>query len=219
MQTPKLHRIAYLWPGLPQLWLRGSWAGLAVAVGFTVLANTLLLATLVYTEWLARDVKLIGFGSLASVWMLAWWLSRGERVRGQANLGGESPESAEADLAEDNRDELFREAQQVYLQNDWVATEQVLLKLLKQDSRDVESRLMLATLWRHQGRSREALRQLDRLERLEAAEVWKYEIAAEREAIAGAARQKETMPDSIDDEKVVDNKEPPSDETGRSLAA
>ncbi len=78
---------------------------------------------------------------------------------------------------------MFREAQGHYLSNDWVATEQVLLKLLKQDARDAESRLMLATLWRHQGRSAEALRQLDRLERLEAAENWQHEIAAERLAI------------------------------------
>ena len=44
------------------------------------------------------------------------------------------------------RDLMFREAQGHYLSNDWVATEQLLLKLLKQDARDVEGRLMLATL-------------------------------------------------------------------------
>jgi thioredoxin-like negative regulator of GroEL len=77
-------------------------------------------------------------------------------------------------------DQLFREAQTRYLENDWVAAEQLLLKLLKQDARDVEGRLMLATLWRHQGRREEALRQLDRLGRLEAADKWRDEIAAER---------------------------------------
>ena len=44
---------------------------------------------------------------------------------------------------------------------------------------------MLATLWRHQQRSAEALRQLDRLERLEAAAKWQHEITAERAAITG----------------------------------
>ena len=215
MQTPKLPRIAYLWPGLPQLWIRGSWAGLAVAVGFTVLANTLLLAALVYTEWLSRDVKLIGFGSLVTVWLLAWWLSRDERSLGQARLDDELlSASSEADPVEEKRDELFREAQQKYLENDWVATEQVLLKLLKRDARDIESRLMLATLWRHQGRYGESLRQLDRLERFEAAEEWKYEIAAEREAIAGVAEQEEaTTPEP------TESNDPPADDTDQRLVA
>jgi len=111
---------------------------------------------------------------------------------------------------------LFREAQQRYLENDWVATEQLLLKLLKQDARDIESRLMLATLWRHQGRGEEALRQLNRLERLEAASIWKHEIEAERDAIVSAVRPDELTSESLTDS---DNKNPPSDDTSRPMAA
>lgn len=169
--------------------MRGSWAGLLVAVGFTALANVLL-ATLVFSEWLTLETRLFGYGSLAVVWLLARWQSRNER---RANLASDALASAgevenelQEELAEQppaERDRLFREAQGHYLSNDWVATEQVLLKLLKQDARDVESRLMLATLWRHQGRGVEALRQLDRLQRLEAASTWQHEIAAERMAI------------------------------------
>ena len=206
MPTHKIHKTAYFWPGLPQLWIRGSWAGLLVAVGFTVLANVLLLATLVFGEWLSTETRLIGTGVLAVVWLLARWQSRTERQAGSiaatyATINEETTDEeveAEAGVVERppaERDLLFREAQGHYLSNDWVATEQVLLKLLKQDARDAESRLMLATLWRHQGRSAEALRQLDRLERLEAAENWQHEIAAERLAIEIAMNEKNEEPE------------------------
>ncbi|NOY30388.1 MAG: hypothetical protein GXP28_09500 [Planctomycetes bacterium] len=218
-QTRKLHWTACLWPGLPLLWNQGSWVGLAVAVGFTALANVLLLASLVFTEWLTSNVRLTGLGVLTVVWLLAWWQSRGERVRGRVGVAEE--ESPEGEQPADEREEWFREAQQRYLENDWVATEQLLLKLLKQDARDVESRLMLATLWRHQGRGEEALRQLDRLERLEAASTWKYEIEAEREAIVSAVRKDELTPENLDktNDKKTNDKKPLSDDTSRPMAA
>jgi len=173
------------------LWIRGSWAGLLVAVGFTVLANVLLLATLVFGEWLSTETRLMGLGMLVVVWLLARWQSRAERLAIRVGATDATDATDEDELNDEEaaqrppaeRDLMFREAQGHYLSNDWVATEQVLLKLLKQDARDVESRLMLATLWRHQGRGAEALRQLDRIERLEAAENWQHEVAAERMAI------------------------------------
>ncbi len=191
MPTRKIHKTAYFWPGLPQLWIRGSWAGLLVAVGFTVLANVLLLATLVFSEWLSLETRLIGLGMLAVIWLSARWQSRTERLAFRLDATNATDATDEDELNDEEatqrppaeRDLLFREAQGHYLSNDWVATEQVLLKLLKHDARDVECRLMLATLWRHQGRGAEALRQLDRLERLEAAENWQHEITAERMAI------------------------------------
>ncbi len=194
MRMRRIQKAAYFWPGLPQLWIGGSWAGLLVAVGFTALANVLLLATLVFDAWLPSRMLLAGYSVLAVVWLAVRWQSRAER---QALCLDVTEDEAMDDEATDQspaeRDLLFREAQGHYLSNDWVATEQVLLKLLKQDARDVESRLMLATLWRHQGRGAEALRQLDRLERLEAAETWQHEIAAERSAI-------DEMNDEVNDE-------------------
>lgn len=154
-----------------------------MAVGFTALLNFLLLATLVYRQWLPSQVQLIGLALLATIWLLARWQSRAERRASLAVAEDAETGIGTADQLPEVRDKLFRDAQGHYLRNDWVATEQLLLKLLKQDARDVESRLMLATLWRHQGRSAEALRQLDRLERLEAAVDWQGEIAAERIAI------------------------------------
>src|SRR5690606_39667294 len=75
----------------------------------------------------------------------------------------------EVAFRDQEREQVYIAAQRHYLQGDWVATERTLHQLLKQDARDAQSRLMLATLWRHQGRLSEAARQLDKLERLETA--------------------------------------------------
>jgi hypothetical protein len=188
--TRKLPRIAYFWPGLPQLWLRGSWAGLVIAVGFTALVNMLILATCVFHEWIPREQMLGGYGLVAVSWLAGWWQYRRQTLDevAMAATGDESSSggTTRVGLASEPREQLFREAQQIYLRGDWVAAEQKLLKLLKLDDRDAESRLMLATLWRHQGRHREAVRQLDKLSRLEVADPWQYEIAAEREENAAA---------------------------------
>ena len=189
----RIHGASCLWPGLPHLWTRGSWAGLAVAVGFTALGNGLLLATFVFDEWMTGQSLWIGYGTLVAVWLIAGWHGRLVLRRHSAGLVGEPRGEQSQDRKQEQRDRLFREAQQSYLRSDWVATEKVLLQLLKQDARDVESRLMLATLWRHQGRTAESLRQLDRLERLEAAEKWSHEIAAERAAAASTAAPDKTQ--------------------------
>jgi tetratricopeptide (TPR) repeat protein len=206
--TRKLPKIAYFWPGLPQLWVRGSWVGLAVAVGFTALVNVLILATCVFGEWIPRGQMLGGYGLVALAWLSGWWQShrQGPTELSSTENGDEPAGGASAiGLTHQPSEELYREAQQVYLQGDWVAAEQLLLKLLKLNDRDAEARLMLATLWRHQGRHREANRQLDKLSRLEAADQWQNEIAVERQENAAALKDIGT-PSQIDG-KSSDTKE------------
>jgi len=73
-----------------------------------------------------------------------------------------------------------------YLQGQWFEAEKRLIQLLRQNPRDVEARLMIATLFRHTRRWEEALRQLDQLERLEASQAWALEIQRERAVIEQA---------------------------------
>ena len=161
-----------------------------MAVGFTALVNVLLLATFVYRQWIPDDAISIGYGASVTVWLIAWWQSRWERRANLADAAGEPiPESPASVKKRKEQDKLFREAQQRYLESDWLGAEQLLLRLLKADARDVEGRLMLVTLWRHQGRTQEALRQLDKLERLEAAQHWQQEIAAERKRLEADVMQ------------------------------
>ena|GEM_PF-577552 len=191
-----MHWFAYLWPGFPHLWNRGSWAGLALAVGFTVLLNALLAATLVWAEWMSPGVRQIGYGVLAVIWSLAWLESRADwrrylaerrvvELSAQQTIAGSTPGAMVDGESEELVDRLFRDAQVQYLAGDWVRCEQLLRQLLKLDKRDVEGRLLLASMWRHLGRMEEAARHLHRLERLEAAAPWSYEIARELDAIAG----------------------------------
>jgi hypothetical protein len=182
---PRLHWCAYLWPGLPQVWLRGSWVGLTLAVGFTAIANVLLAATLVWDGWLPERGRWIGLAGLAVIWAVSWIEGRAEwrRLLAQWREGADDAESQ----PDARREQGYRDAQTAYLAGDWVSAERRLLELLRYDARDAEARLLLATLWRHEDRHEAALRELEILERLETAAPWAFEIATERERIAAAS--------------------------------
>ena len=179
---------------------------MAVAVGFTALANVLVASSLVWTEWLPVRTRLIGLATLAVVWVLAWLESRADWRRLAAEW---STGQSIADPAE-RSDQWFREAQGAYLAGDWVAAEKALLQLLQLNDRDAEARLMLATLWRHEGRPDDARRELDRLETYETAALWSEEIAAERKQLEPASVV-ESEPQQPDAAVVRPNNEQPTD--------
>jgi hypothetical protein len=166
----------YLWPGLPQLWCRGLWWGLALAVGFGVLLNLLVMASFVWVE-------LLGSGTLKFAWLATSVLWLGSAVASVWHSWGVVPRvtgSAEA---------MFRVALSEYLKGNWFEAERTLGRLLEVRPGDVEARLLLATLLRHNVRLTEALEQLARLELLEDARRWAREIEVEREAIAELAAE------------------------------
>jgi hypothetical protein len=157
---------------------------LALAIGFTALANLLAATTLVWSEWLPGRVRWIALGVLSAIWLAAWIEGRADWRRWLSELS-EDETTPPVDAAGQS-DAWYRDAQAAYLGGDWVSAEKTLVKLLKQDPRDAEARLMLATLWRHEGRIEPASRELDRLERLETAAPWEFEIACERERICAS---------------------------------
>jgi hypothetical protein len=166
-----LRYATYLWPGLPQLWFEGAWSGLALAFGFGLLVNFLLLATLIWVELIAPPVLGLAWLAIGAIWVgsgifVAW-------------TGGLRDSSAAAQA----RDDLFRSALGEYLKGAWFEAESLLGKLVAQDHRDVDARLMLASLLRHTRRPLEARRQLDELQRLEKAEKWQAEIDHERQLL------------------------------------
>jgi len=165
----RMPRLVYLWPGLPQLWLSGLWSGLALAAGFAVLFDLLLVASYVWVELLSpRDLRL-GWMAAGTVWGSSALLSAGYRRTAPTTTSAER---------------WYREALQEYLQGSWFEAEAILNRLLRNSPRDVESRLLLATLLHRTRRSDEALDQLDRLERLRDAARWSREIADLRQRIA-----------------------------------
>ena len=97
----------------------------------------------------------------------------------------------------------FREAAEYYLKGNWFEAECALVELLRQNPRDPEAGLMLATLLRHTGRLEEATNHLDRLERFEGSRKWALEIRRERAKIAAtqaAAGKAETAPEGASHE-------------------
>jgi tetratricopeptide (TPR) repeat protein len=127
----------------------------------------------------------------AVIWVLSLVEAQADWRRLIAEWSVSGEETADA-----RQQRWLREAQHSYLRGEWQQAEQPLLEMLRFDPRDLEARLQLATLRRHQGRRREAAVELDRLERMEAAVRWQWEINNERGRLQSAnqaeARQSAT---------------------------
>lgn len=161
--------VTCLWPGLPQLWLRGDSLGLVAAVMLAAHVNLCIAASWVWPELLTPSHRWACWLAAGAVWLacLPWsyWAMRGI-VSGRK--GGET---------------LLIAAQTEYLRGNWVETESLVKRQLRRDARDVEARLLLAAVCRRTGRFDEASRQLRRLARLDEAEHWRREIVEEQERI------------------------------------
>lgn len=213
MPRPKPRRrvpwAAYLWPGLPHLWVRGSLAGLLLALAFSVLLNVLILATLVWPAWLPPRLRLACAATALGLWIAALWETRGELRRlAQERESAEAPEQAPA---EDPNNALLREAQRGYLRGDLRSAETALRKAVRQDRDDFEAKFWLVSVARKGGRIRRAERLLARIERLDAAAAWRHELADEQRRIdeAKSATQQPTdqtettVPDTADTASVT----------------
>ncbi len=173
----------YLWPGLPYVWSCGSWAGLAMAIGAAAILNVLLLITCGWTELIGSSLR------------ISLWVAMGVAWVGAAIWSATRSPTGAAERESDR----FAEAVDHYLRGDYYQTEQILEGLLRRNIRDVDARLMLATMWRRTGRPDEATHQLDVLARWEGAGKWELEIRKERELLAKAKTQHAatTEPDRI----------------------
>ena len=176
----KMRWTTCLWPGLPQLWTYGSWSGLALALGAAVVLDLLLLVSFGWSELVDQSVRNILWAAFGVFWVVAvGWSAR--QCRRRAAAGTPDP-----------RKDPFAEALDLYLKGDYYQAEHVLEGLLRRNLRDVDARLMLATLLRHTGRLDEAAGQLDTLARFEGAGKWELEMRRERELLAEAKTHKAT---------------------------
>jgi hypothetical protein len=78
---------------------------------------------------------------------------------------------------------LFVQAQGEYLRGHWYEAESLLRKLLRKSPGDIEAHLLLATLYRHTRRGDEMRDRLRRLERLDGAQQWRWEVDRERQLL------------------------------------
>jgi hypothetical protein len=161
-----------MWPGLPQLWRRGDWSGLALALGFALLLNLVLLTTFVWTELVAPPVAVTAWTAVVGFWLVS--------LIGSWRTGVELPGTTTA------QEDLFPTAIAEYLKGNWYDVEQICQRMLRRNDRDVDAQLLLATASRHTVRYNEAQRRLEQLATLDAAGKWAWEIRDEFERLQSA---------------------------------
>lgn len=169
--------LTLLWPGMPWLWLRGSAAGLVLALAFAVVLDLAIVATWVYSEFFGIQVSLGLWAAAAAVWIVATV---------SAVSAFPPPIRTTRDAA---TDALFVAARDAYLARDWLAAETKLRSLLVVAPTDGEAQLLLATLLRRVGRLKESRDALDKLSRSDSGGPWLAAIARELERLAAAAKR------------------------------
>lgn len=157
--------VTCLWPGLPRLWWRGDGKALLGATAFAAAVNLGLVSSLVWNASLPKWLLVAGWFAIGAIWTVS-------AVHGWRLM----PVLRGTEISPD-REDLFLRAQTEYLNRHWLEAEELLHEVLAKRDQDAEAHLMLATLYRHTGRSAEAGECLARLQRMDGGERWRVEIA------------------------------------------
>jgi tetratricopeptide (TPR) repeat protein len=171
------------WPGLPGLWYRGRWSSLVLAIGFSILLNLTVVASFIWTG-IFQDEKFpaIAWPVLMLVWFCTTVLAR-RNLPDVMSLTKDDLSTRLHDDSDDAIDTLFIDARREYLKGHWKEARGLLTRQLRHHPRDIESRLMLATLFRHTRQFDDAVAQLNQIEKYDPAINWANEIARERELL------------------------------------
>ncbi len=168
-------RITYLWPGLSRLWHHGDLAALGTAMAFAVLLNLMLLASFVRPEGTWNAWYGYGWAMLVAFWAFGVW----QAARHQASS---------RDLPQvHNQQDLFIRAQAEYLRGRWVEAQALLEQLIRHNPGDIESHLLLSSVFRRSRRIDLSRKQLRRLYEFEEAAQWRFEIERELAVLDQAA--------------------------------
>lgn len=182
--------LTLLWPGMPWLWLRGSLAGLVLALAFAVALDVAIVATWIWSELFALEISLGLWVATAAVWLVA-------TVSAISAFPPRIPSARDAAA-----DTLFVAARDAYLARDWLAAETKLRSLLVVSPTDGEAQLLLATLLRRVGRLKESREALEKLSRSDSGAPWRSAIAREFDHVTAAAkRPQETVAGTEDDDE------------------
>jgi thioredoxin-like negative regulator of GroEL len=165
---------------MPWLWLRGSLAGLVLALAFGVAVDVALLTTWIWTELVDLPISIGLWTAVAAVWLVA-------TVSAVSAFPPAIPTGRD-----EAADTLFVKARNAYLARDWLLAETQLRTLLDISPTDGEAQLLLGTLLRRAGRVAEAREALQKLSRSDSGAVWRSAIAREIDLMA--ADEVETVP-------------------------
>ncbi|MGD9127383.1 MAG: tetratricopeptide repeat protein [Planctomycetia bacterium] len=97
-------------------------------------------------------------------------------------------------------DDLMSEVQEYYLQRNWFEAEKRLKRMIRRNPRDVDARLILAGVLRRSDRPEAAAVQLDRIERLEGIDRWRWEIDRERRFLEDPSVSDESEQEEVGDD-------------------
>jgi hypothetical protein len=172
------------WPGLPRIWFSGDWCSLAVALAFGLALNFLLIASLPGQGWLPPRLLAVGWAAAGGFWIYS--AIRSWRLF--PSLRHPQPHDDQG---------LFIRAQAEYLRGHWFETESLLKQLLAASHEDIDAHLLLASLYRRTRRHSEAAAQLLRLEQLERAAKWRWEMAAERRLLERQIEEDRNGPPAV----------------------
>ena len=165
------------WPGLPGLWFRGQMSSLVVAMGFSVLLNLALIASFLWPESLGETFPAVVWPIILLIWTTSTWIA----YHGLTDVMSVPVSEKVADPQQP--DTLFNQAQREYLGGHWEEAESLLRRRIEHAPRDMESRLLLATLLRHTRRLKEAREQLNSIQRYDESVEWEFELDREKQLV------------------------------------
>tara|TARA_R110002049_G_scaffold4601_5_gene32064 strand:- start:102402 stop:102938 length:537 start_codon:yes stop_codon:yes gene_type:complete len=172
---------------LAEIWWRGRFSAFPAAVAFAIAVNWLLLTTFFYTEWMS------GLLVRMACWigLAAWGFYVIRRVR-------ELPAMLAPRVVSDEPDR-FADAHAAYLKAEWETAEKLLQEVLAIEARDPPALLLLSGVLRHTDRLEAAELLTQEIRRLEIADAWHLELAAETKRLqrmkeAAEPEEKETKP-------------------------
>lgn len=165
------------WPGLARLWTKGDWSSLWIAIGFSLLVNLTLVSTFVWPQLLGDSFPAVAWPLILVVWIASALVAY--RSLPELLSVGSAPDVIDS-TADDT---LFIRGQAEYLKGSWTEAEKLLVRQLKKNPRDVQSRLYLATLYRHTRRLALAREQLIEIKKFDESIHWDFEIHRENQLI------------------------------------
>lgn len=187
------------WPGLPGLWYRGQTSSLLLAVGFSILLNLALVSTFLWPWSLGETFPLVAWPIILLIWITSAWVAY-KTLPDWVSV----PKIATPDTPQ-RSDTLFIRAQQEYLRGHWPESETMLRRCLHNWPRDIEARLLLATLLRHTRRLYDASAELENLLKYDESINWISEIRREQKLIELITADERMAADGDDDELVPTN--------------
>lgn len=188
------------WPGLPKLWLRGTFSSLIPAVLFAMTLNLAFISTFLWTDW----ASFVGPSLLWPIVVL-FWLVGGYVGFQQLPKLVVIPEDVQPT---GNEPDHLVSAQIAYLRGHYEEAEILVKRQLVRHPDDIPAGLFLGTLYRHRGQLIKARRQLSSLNKWDTAIRWQFEIDRELDQIEEQLTEEESLESGVE---APDTSSEPSD--------